>query len=434
MRAKVVVVGGGVMGVSIAWQAALRSDPIEGPVVLLEKTVLAAGSSGRSGAILRQFYSQREVAGMARDSLATYAGFERKTGRRIGFQRSGVLTLVGPDDAAGLALVDRNVEMMRSIGIDVRRLDAAGIRRLVPGIAVRDGAIAAHEPGGAAVDPVATVEAFAALARESGAITRLRSVARGFLREGDRVTGVETDDGPVEGATVVVAAGPWTRALLLGAGVDLPLRAVRPEQHFVEALAHPILGASAPRPVRKPADPALARADELLRVPDGPEPAAHPVLLDLEHGFYARVEAHPSPLGFAGPRTRIGSMDLSRDAEIEDPDRVDESVGQEFRAWARSHLAARLPGYAERKDVGSMVGMYTLSPDSQALIGPVPGLRGLFVVSGFSGHGFKLAPSIGEGVAQMLAEEPVSAFDVAFFSPARFHDAASASAGRGFGL
>jgi len=424
MKAQVVVVGGGVMGVSIAWQAALRSDPVEAPVVLLEKTALAAGSSGRSGAILRQFYSQREVAGMARDSLTAYAGFERRTGRRIGFQQSGVLTLVGPDDPEGVALVDRNVRMMASIGIEVRRLDAAAIRALVPGIEVRDGSVAAYEPAGAAVDPVATVEAFAALAREQGAVTRIGSAARGLLRAGERVVGVSTDEGPIEAETVVVAAGPWTRKLLLGAGIDLPLRAVRPEQHFVEAL-----------PSRRAApSPEFARPEALLRDPEELAPAAHPVLLDLEHGFYARIEAHPSPQGFPSPRTRIGSMDLSRDADVLDPDELDESVSDEFRAWARSRLEARLPGYAKRRDVGSVVGMYTLTPDSQALIGPVDGAPGLLVVSGFSGHGFKLAPSIGEGVAQMLHGQPVSAFDAGFFSPARFRATREGSGGRGFGL
>jgi glycine/D-amino acid oxidase-like deaminating enzyme len=81
-----------------------------------------------------------------------------------------------------------------------------------------------------------------------------------------------------------------------------------------------------------------------------------------------------------------------------------------------------------------MIGMYTLSPDAQALIGPV-GEPGLFVVGGFSGHGFKLAPSIGEGVAQMLWGEPVSAFDVGFFSPDRFRrSGGGSSASRAFGL
>jgi sarcosine oxidase, subunit beta len=405
MEAKVVIVGGGVMGVSIAWHAAMRADPVEAPVVLLEKSVLAAGSSGRSGAILRQFYSQREVAGMARDSLGVYTGFERRTGREIGFQKMGVLTIAGGGQLEDVALVERNVEMMREIGIEVRRLDAAEIARLVPGIAVREGSVAAYEPGGAAVDPVATVEAIASLARENGAVTRLGSAARGFLCRGGRVVGIETDEGPIEAETVVVAAGPWTRKLLLGAGVDLPFRTVRPEQLFLEV--------PAPRRVA---------------------PSAHPVILDLEHGFYARCEAHPSRQGFVSPRTRIGGMDISRDAEVEDPDGLLEEVGDEFREWARSRLESRMPDYRGSEEVGACAGMYTVTPDSQAVIGPVPGVPGLLVVSGFSGHGFKLAPSIGEGVAQMLWNEPVSAFDVEFFSPERFQERRALAPGRGFGL
>src|SRR5258707_105042 len=96
MKAKIVVVGGGVMGVAIAWHAARRADPLTEPIVLLERRALAAGASGRSGAILRQHYSDRVVAAMARDSLRVYSTLERKTGRSIGFERSGVLTLAGP--------------------------------------------------------------------------------------------------------------------------------------------------------------------------------------------------------------------------------------------------------------------------------------------------------------------------------------------------
>src|SRR5262249_42454105 len=159
VKAKVVIVGGGVMGVSIAWHAAARADPVEEPVVLLEKKSLAAGSSGKSGAILRQHYSQREVAAMARDSLQVYTDFERKTGRSIGSQKTGVLTVAGPDRPEDVALVERNVAMQISIGIDTRRVEAGEMRRLVTGISVRDGSVGAFEPGGGGVDPVATVEA-----------------------------------------------------------------------------------------------------------------------------------------------------------------------------------------------------------------------------------------------------------------------------------
>ena len=86
----------------------------------------------------------------------------------------------------------------------------------------------------------------------------------------------------------------------------------------------------------------------------------------------------------------------------------------------RAALASRIPAYANRPDAGSLAAWYTLTPDAQALIGPVPGIAGLYIVSGFSGHGFKLGPSVGAGVAQMLFDEPVTSLDPEFFAPTRF--------------
>ena len=425
MKAKFVIVGGGVMGVSIAWHAASRADSIEEPIVLLEKKALAAGSSGRSGAILRQHYSQREVAAMARDSLKVFAAFEKKTGRSIGFQRTGVLTIASPDRPEDVALIRRNVEMQVSIGIDARLVDAAEMRKLVPGISASEGSVGAFEPDAGGVDPVATVHAFAALAREKGAITKIGVGATELLVRGDRVCGVDTEEGPIEAEKVVVAAGPWTRRLLAPAGVDVPLRAVKPEQLFLEM----------PPPAKRTDDDEGEGPTILAHGRTALEPAAHPVVLDLEHGFYARCESHASPLGFAGPRTRVGRMDYANDEEVVDPDEVGDAVDAEFRAWARAGLASRLPAYRDRPEVGAFCGMYTLSPDAQALVGPIRDRPGLLVVSGFSGHGFKLSPSIGEGVAQMLWDEPLSAFDADFFAPERFRgEGAHRETARAFGL
>jgi glycine/D-amino acid oxidase-like deaminating enzyme len=424
MRARIVIIGGGVMGVSIAWHAARRTDAIEEPVVLLEKRALGAGSSGRSGAILRQHYSEPIVAGMARDSLREYAQFHARTGRSIGFERCGVLTIAGPSRPEEKALVERNIAMQRSIGIDTRRIDAAEIRALVPGIEIADGTIAAYEPGGGYVDPASTLEAFAAVARDAGAITRIGISAKRLVIESGRVVAVETDEGTLHGSQVVVAAGPWTRRFLLGAGVDLPLTAVRPEQHFVGSLptaearsAAADASALAPRSAGAHASFASASLGR----------AAHPVLLDLEEGFYSRCEP-------AQARTRVGKMDYHGARPVEDPDAFDEHVDPAFGRWARSVLCRRMPRYASEPDVGAQAAMYTLTPDAQALIGPVRGIDGLFVVSGFSGHGFKLAPSIGEGVAQMLFGEPITAFDAAFFDPYRFERDPARSASKAFGF
>jgi glycine/D-amino acid oxidase-like deaminating enzyme len=420
-RAKVVVVGGGVMGVAIAWHAARRADAIEEPVVLLEKTALAAGSSGRSGAILRQHYSDVELASMARDSLRVYAGLEARTGRSIGFQKMGVLTLAGPERPETIALVERNIAMQQSIGIDTRRVDAAEIRALVPGIDVDDRAIGAYEPDGGGVDPHATVEAFAALAREEGAITRIGVRVTALRVEKDRVVGVDTSDGPIEAECVVVATGPWTRDLLAKAGVDVPLSVVRPEQHFVSTPRASITWSDANERLEDALLDRFGLERKKLASP------AHPVILDLERNYYTRCEGHAA-------RTRIGRMDYALDDPIPDPDALDEVVTDEFKRWSHGELERRLPMYRDERDIGSQVGLYTLTPDAQALIGRWPTLQGLVVVSGFSGHGFKLAPSVGEGVAQILWNEPVSAFDPKFFAPDRFVGRASNASSGAFGL
>ncbi|MBM3992163.1 MAG: FAD-binding oxidoreductase [Planctomycetes bacterium] len=419
MRVDTLIVGGGVMGASIALARARATDPITAPVALLERRGFGAGSSGRSGAICRQFYSDSELIGMARDSLREYASFETRHGRAIGFTRSGVLTIGGPARPLSLRLVERNAALMRSCGAEVELLDARAMRALVPGIEVSDGALGAWEPGAGFVDPQRTVEAFIAAARGAGATARTGVEVVELLLERARVRGVRTSDGEIECERLVIAAGPWTRRLMRGVGVELPLEVVRPEQHFLAML-----------PERMRTRPTLSGAmdaefDPRFAASSEPEPA-HPVLLDIEHGYYTRCE--PSR-----ERTRVGAMDYDRDRVLEDPDSLDEAVSPEFSAWSRAALARRLPRYAAQPDVGTLAAWYTLTPDAQALIGRCPGLDNVFVAAGFSGHGFKLAPSIGEGVAQLLAGQPVGAFDPRFFDPARFA-LKPASARGSFGL
>ncbi|MCZ6596005.1 MAG: FAD-binding oxidoreductase [Planctomycetota bacterium] len=418
MRARILIVGGGVMGTAIALKAAQRADPLSQPVVLLERSELAAGSSGRSGAILRQLYADPEVAVMARESLREYAGFETRTLRPIGFRRTGVLSLAGPAEPEWIERLERMIADLISIGIEIQRVEADEIRKILPGVRVHAETIGAWEQGGGVVDPRKTVDAFAALARTYGAITRIGAGVRAIVVEGGCVARVETDEGVYEAEQVVICAGPWSRRLLADAGVDLPLRVVRPENHFlglptsyrdVDALEG---DEESPESGVDLEDP-LEKISEQLSGPEQVEGNAHPVLIDLEAGFYARCEATEH-------RTRVGRVDYDHDDILEDPDELDEDVTDELRTWAREALCNRMPVYQREADLDSLAAWYTLTPDAQAIIGPVPGVEGLYVVTGFSGHGFKLAPSVGEGVAQMLFGETVSAFDPDFFSPARF--------------
>ncbi len=411
MKAKILIVGGGVMGTSIAMQAAPRTDSLSDPVVLLERTELGAGSSGRSGAILRQFYADRGVASMARDALRVYSSFAIRTGRRIGFRRTGVLTLARGE--TGVRSLRGNLEVMQDAGIDARLVEPDEIRRLMPGIQVADDGLGVFEPDGGFVDAARTVREFGALARSLGAVTRLGTTVDELLVENGRMAGVRCGEQTIEAEKVVLVAGPWTQELLRTVDIDLPLRVIRPETHFLQ-LPHAEdaeLEKTWTHTSVDMSDPLERISEEMGR--DGGNAHLHPVLIDLENEFYCRDD----PVKW---RMFIGRTNYASDQVLERADDLTEEVSAETVAWARDAVASRVPAYAELEDAGSEAAWYTLTPDAQPVIGPLRAVENLFVVAGFSGHGFKLAPSIGEGVTQMLFDEPVSAFDTEQFAPERF--------------
>ena len=411
MKAKILIVGGGIMGTSVAIEAARRSDALRAPVVLVETGDIGAGSSGRSGAILRQHYADRATAVMARDSLRAFSSFEGRTGRSIGFHRTGVLTVAGPDQPVWIERIRRNAAMLTDLGIRLELVDAPRMRQLVPGIVVRDGSLGIWEPDGGFVHPQKTLEAFAALARSYGAVTRRGVTVLELQVEGGRVKGARTSEGVISAEQVVIVAGPWSRKLLASVGVELPLRTLRPENVFFplsgqEEREEVVGERSGNLEFDIEDDPTYQDLDHM---PQG----VHPTLIDLENALYCRCEPSKRCL-------RVGRTDYEGDRVLEDPDSLDEAVSNESKSWARKAIGARFPEYGERQAVDALAGWYTMTPDAQAIIDRVPGIEGLLVATGFSGHGFKLAPSVGEGVAQMLFDEPLTAFESEFFSLKRF--------------
>ena len=425
MRAHTAIVGGGIMGTAVAMHLAQRLHPIDEPVVLFERRRLGSGSSGRSAAILRQHYAARDLAGMARDSLRTWAGFEAATGYSVGYQRTGVVVLARSEPAR--ERLRANVAMLREIGIVTELIEGDALRRRVHGLEPEAALLGAWEPDGGFVDPERALASFAAVARYRGATTRTACAITGLIVESGRLAGLETGDGPVVCERVVLCAGPWTHGLLAAHGIELPLEVAAPRQQL---LAMPPASPSAriPDPVEL-APPGVPLVDTALRSVNeaNTRPAAHPVVLDLELGFAARCEP-------ALQRTRIAALDLAALPRLDDPDALDESPDPAHAAWARATAARRLPAYRDAEDLGQLAGWYTLTPDDRPLIGPVPEIEGLWIVAGFNGHGFKLAPSIGEGVARMLCGEAAGTFDEAAFALRRFRGTRSMGAAHSFGL
>lgn len=388
--ADVVVVGGGIMGLHVAWSLATARV---GRVVLFEKRRFGSGESGKSGAILRQHYSHATLIRMARVSLARYRELHERTPGGIGFTNAGMAFVAAAADRDSLA---RNVALQRSCGVAVETLDAAALRRFEPRARFADDACGAFEPEASFVVPHPTLAAVAAQARAAGAtLHEGRGVAELESDGARRITGVRLTDGTrVATRTLIVCGGPWSAALLAQVGSDLPLQAIRPEQAFFIA----------------PAGHGAERC----------------IWADLERGLYWKSEA----TGF----TRVGNLPYDHDEKVADPDRYDEGVSGAFLADCRARLALRVPAYADAICWGGVAALYTVTPDAQALIGPVPGCGGLFVVSGFSGHGFKLGPSVGAGVAALVTGGDPGPLEPAFFAPDRFARGQAQSGAYGFSV
>jgi glycine/D-amino acid oxidase-like deaminating enzyme len=384
-----VIVGGGIMGAMMALRLA---ESASGSILLVEKSYPGAGSTGKSGAILRQHYSHKVTIGMARESLHWYCGFEDQYGLDISFNRPGMAFICNETDRENL---ERNVQLQQSLGVDTTVIDSQALRELEPAGSFADEECAAWEPEAGNVNPVQTVHAVLDCAIRAGADVRIGVRVTGFLRDGDRIQGIELDDGScVAAGMVIVAAGPWAGKLLEEAGVPLPLQTLRPEQAYFEP-------------------PAGAREKRLIYG-------------DLTNGLYWKPE-------LAG-WTRVGLLDMNDDAVVDDPDHYDEGVSGEFISECRERISRRLPHYGMSPSWGGVAALYTVTPDSHPLIGPVPGLEGIWVVSGFSGHGFKMAPAVGRGVAAAIGNDQSGNFEADFFAPDRFARKAPIEVSYGYGI
>jgi sarcosine oxidase subunit beta len=371
--ADVVVIGGGCEGASTAWHLARLGA---GRVVLLERQDLAAGATGRSSAIVRTHYTHEALVRMALAARRVFERFGDVVGGDPSFRRTGFLVLVGPEDVAALRA---NVAMHCAVGVDARVLLPADIAKLEPRLTTEGVGAAAWEPDSGYADPHGATLGYASAARRHGAAIRVGVTVTRIATSAGTVTSVETTAGPIETRSVVVAAGYRTRDLLAPLGVDVPLTPVR------HAIA--IVGRSA----------AFG--------------TIHPIVSDRINGSYYRPEGDALTLiGTTSPHE--GHVDI--DVEHDRPPYADDSETLVAR------FAARFPSEDGAVLRGGYTGVYDCSPDLQPMLGRVPQVSGLHIACGFSGHGFKLSPIIGQVMAESVMSGTTALVDLNLFSPARF--------------
>ncbi|MGI5218145.1 NAD(P)/FAD-dependent oxidoreductase [Nocardia sp. CA-290969] len=350
-----VIVGGGLEGLAIAWSLAERGET---DVVVLERDTLCSGMTGKSSGVVRCHYGVPSLAAMAWYGLDVFSRAGELFGDDMGFQQCGYLVGVG---AGNVEALRANVAMMQGLGIDVALVDHAAVRDLWPGLYLDDFAAFAYEPRGGRGEAYLAGMAFAAAARALGVrIAQGAPVRELVLGPGGAVAGVRLADGAqIHAGTVILAAGPWTPALAASAGVAVDVRAQRAQLVLVDQ------GAPTP-PV--------------------------PVLSDLAGLSYLCREPNGELL--------VGNSDHQA-PEYLDPDnyvnRADESTVEKVIG----KLGHRLPAMPDPRITGSYVGAYDVTPDYNPIIGPAP-VDGLFLATGFSGHGFKISPAVGRLAADLL--------------------------------
>jgi sarcosine oxidase, subunit beta len=362
----IAIVGAGIVGLSIAFHLAERNA---GRIVVYEQEGIGAGASGVQPGGVRQQWSTRLNCVMARDSLGFYTRIGERLAPRAdpGFRACGYLFVAHEPET--LERLRRDVHLQNEVGVPSRLLtpDAAGA--IVPGLDTEGllGAAFCHEDG--YFDrPQGVVEAFAEAAGRLGVVFERREVATlAPIGSGWRLS--FADGTSADAGRVIVAAAVGTRALLRPLGVDIPVVA---EDRWL-FLGEPV-------------------AERLLE----------PLVVAADRGFAAKQLADG----------RLLASDLQARG-------ADDASQELWRSRIRAIVLELLPRLEFVSLPHLVHGVYDVTPDHQAVVGPVPGHDSLFTAAGFSGHGFMIAPEIGRGVARMvLGEDPGDAFDA--LRPGRF--------------
>jgi sarcosine oxidase subunit beta len=370
------IVGGGVMGVSIAYALARRRA---GRVVLLEKAYLGAGSSGKSGAIIRQHYSNKLTAAMAQKSLRVFEQFDNVVGGPPVFTHTGMALIVNERDRVGL---EANVAMQRELGIDVRLISARELVELDPNARVADDELIAYEAEAGYVEAVQVVASFAEAARRYGADIRLGVEVKALVVEGGKVAGVDTNEGRYQCRTVILATGPWAARLAKDAGVRLPVEPCRTQVALY----------------RRPPD--FGRRGLVYG--------------DFVQGLYFKP-TH-------GEMVHAGSIAGEEADNPVDPDHYNEAADGEWLPQVRQRLSRRYPAMHRGYGRGGYGALYAITPDWHPILDRFPGIEGAYCAVGFSGHGFKMSPVVGQLLAELVLDGQATTLDITPLRLGRFDD------------
>ncbi len=365
--ADVIIIGGGIMGLSTAYNLAKRGVK---KVLLLEKNLLAQGSTGLSVGGVRQQFSHPANILLSQESIRVFRNFEAEFGMDIGFTQAGYLFLASSEKTWREFLC--SVETQRKLRVPVEILRPEEVRARWPYLNCQDILGATFGPEDGYADPYLAAMGYATAARKMGVRIEEKTEVVAIPVAKDRVQGVETASQRISSPVVVNAAGPWAAAVARMAGLDLPIKPYR-RQAFATG---PV--ASLPRPV--------------------------PMVIDQDVSFYLRG---------ADPNLILGMSDP------DEPPSFNLHTDRTFMEKVVAAAVYRVPALSQATLLRGWAGLYEVTPDDNPIIGQAPSLEGFFCAVGFSGHGFQHGPAVGRILSDLIVNGKTD-FDLSAFSFDRF--------------
>lgn len=367
-RAEVVVIGGGVMGTSIAFhlaEAGVRD------VVLLERDSLGSGSTSKAAGGVRANFSDRLNIALGARSLDLFHQFAERPGQEIDLRTPGYLFLLSqPDD---VALFEASTTLQNEADLPTRMISPAEAQRLSPLIST-DGLLAAcFSPSDGHCTPESVVLGYAAAARRLGAVLLTGCEVVGINAAGNEIRSVATNQGVIETSTVICVAGTWSASVAAMAGVELPVTPLKRQVLITEP------------------------------IPDLPPEL--PMTIDFSSTFYFHGEGQGLLLGMSDP---------------DQPPGFDLTHTDTWLPALTTAMERRAPRILDAGVASGWAGLYEVTPDHNALIGESDGINRFLYATGFSGHGFLQGPAIGEIIRDLYLDR-TPFVDITPLDVRRFH-------------
>ncbi|MRG95143.1 NAD(P)/FAD-dependent oxidoreductase [Polyangium spumosum] len=351
-RASVVIVGGGIMGLSVAWHLAKNHGITD--TVVVEKGYLCGGASGRNGGGVRAQFGSEENIRLMQESIRMCRDFAAEMKINVWFRQGGYLFLVRNERAR--KNLEKSVALQNECGLATRLLEPKEAQRIVPELDIEGVLLASYNPDDAVVFPWPFVWGYAEGAQRLGVEIETFTEVTGFETRGSRIEGVVTNKGTIRARRVVNACGAWSPLVAALLDVKLPNRPHRHEICSTEPL----------------------------------KPWLKPLVADLSNGLYFSQSMRGEIVG------GISNEDV--------PEGLDMGSSHRFLALYARALTAAVPLLGKVKVLRQWAGCYDLTPDANPIVGEVDTIEGFYQASGFMGHGFMMAPVMGKLLAQHIAE------------------------------